>query len=512
MLPELLLTLAFQQKPDAPEKLSICKIGPSRLEKDLCSYKYRVRTSSPLCQDFYNQGQGYLYSYVWMEAARSFETALKHDPDCVMAHIGLAKALDRWGKKKDGVDLLKKALRLELSADPREKALLQAAFLEYGIGEKLPDAGDPRLKAAADIIDQAISQYDDDQELWFTRAQIACNYRTFGGNASSAPFYKALIRINPNHPGANHELVHFHEGQQRPALGWPYAEGYLLSSSGIPHAQHMQAHLATRIGKWDKTSDRSTRAVELELAYHKALSVKPSEDHQYGHHVQTLLLSLTHDGRFDQALSLDKSRPDRARPALSWFRLLLARQDWNAAETEARRFLKSDKSTGYYLLAILELQKGNSSAATPHLESLQQTWTNSKKDKQLEFRIQEVHGRWLCQQGNFEQGIKLLKKAVDRSKNDYSHHAWGNGSYYMEIWGMEALRGKLYPDAEEAFLEALAHDPGSVRAALGMKMICESTSRQAEANQFEALARRSWSKADPGALEKELALVLQLAQ
>ena len=56
--------------------------------------------------------------------------------------------------------------------------------------------------------------------------------------------------MNPLHPGANHELVHYFENIKRPALGWPHAENYIKSSPGIPHAYHMQAHLGTRIGKW----------------------------------------------------------------------------------------------------------------------------------------------------------------------------------------------------------------------------------------------------------------------
>src|SRR5258706_16380429 len=34
-----------------------------------------VTTTSPQAQAFYDQGQAYLYSYVWIEAARSFHQA-----------------------------------------------------------------------------------------------------------------------------------------------------------------------------------------------------------------------------------------------------------------------------------------------------------------------------------------------------------------------------------------------------------------------------------------------------
>src|SRR5262249_48287682 len=99
---------------------------------------------------------------------------------------------------------------------------------------------------------------------------------------------------------------HFYENFRRPALGWVHAENYIKSSPGLPHAFHMQAHLATRLGRWQKTSDRSARAIELQRAYHKRENVKPREDHQYSHHLETLLLSLIHDGRFREARAIKK--------------------------------------------------------------------------------------------------------------------------------------------------------------------------------------------------------------
>jgi hypothetical protein len=55
-------------------------LAPSKLVPDLCLLRYRISTTSPKCQAFFDQALGYFYSYVWMEAARSFETALQYDP------------------------------------------------------------------------------------------------------------------------------------------------------------------------------------------------------------------------------------------------------------------------------------------------------------------------------------------------------------------------------------------------------------------------------------------------
>ena len=74
----------------------------------------------------------------------------------------------------------------------------------------------------------------------------------------------------------------------------------------------------------------------------------------------------------------------------------------------------------------------------------------------------------------------------------------------MELWGIGALTVGKLDVAEEAFHEALAHDPGSVRGALGMQVVCERQGRSEEAIRFGELAHRCWRKADPGRLEAEL--------
>src|SRR5262249_34257614 len=152
-----------------------------------------------------------------------------------------------------------------------------------------------RRPNAIKTLDEMLAVFDDDEEAWYARADLA------DAGVARVPLFKALLRINPVHPGANHELVHFYETYRRPGLGMPFAEKYIESSPGIPHPFHMQAHLATRIGRWDKTSDRSARAIELERAYHKDMNVSPKQDHQYNHHLEILTRSLIHDGRFREA-------------------------------------------------------------------------------------------------------------------------------------------------------------------------------------------------------------------
>jgi tetratricopeptide (TPR) repeat protein len=478
--------------------LTAAKVFPN-----LCLLHYPVSTTSPQCQAMIDQGLGFFYSYVWMEAARSFETATRLDPDCAMAWWCLSRGLERWGQGDQSKALLK-AHALREKASDREQLLIKARMQQMG---QLPGVGNPdaRRRAAIATIDELLAIHDEDEEGWYFRAQLSGGQNLFGGQRSAVPFYKALLRVNPLHPGANHELVHFYEGFGRPALGWVNAENYIKSSPGIPHAFHMQAHLATRLGRWNKTSDRSARAIELQRAYHQFQGVKPSEDGQYAHHLETLLVSLTHDGRFAQAREI-KAEAAKAGQKL-WgpvFRLHLAERDYAEAFKVVEHFRRHDKARASYFAALIYLRKGDLASALPEIEVLRETCRRHKYDRTQKFRLWETQGLYQCQTGAANAGLKLLAQTVERTKDDYNHHSWGNGAYFMEAWGTAALAGGKADVAEEAFQEALAHDPGSLRGAVGMQVLCQQQGRTEEAARFAALAARCWSKADPGRIEQEL--------
>src|SRR5438105_4275239 len=108
-----------------PKTLDIIKLPPAKLFPNLCLIKYRVSTTSPECQAFFDQGLGYLYSYVWMEAARSFETAAHYDPNCAMAWLGLSRAIEHWGRGQH-TSALKKAQDLLPATSHREGLLIKA--------------------------------------------------------------------------------------------------------------------------------------------------------------------------------------------------------------------------------------------------------------------------------------------------------------------------------------------------------------------------------------------------
>jgi tetratricopeptide (TPR) repeat protein len=518
-------------KVPVAKKMPLTGLTPAKPMFDACVYRYGVGTSSRECQAFVDQALGMYYSYVWIEAARAAETAVTIDPDCAYAWLVLNRSLEKWGRggaapKTNGLAgllgapglaslserftkspadyALGMARKLMPKASQREQLHIQARLQEKGMW---PGTGpDERRKKAAASLDELLTLHEDDEEAWFWRAQLS------DGPNAGIPFYKALLKVNPVHPGANHELVHFFENFKRPALGWPFAEGYIKSSPGIPHAFHMQAHLAMRIGKWGPTTDWSAKAVELEIAYHRHQGVTPGEDHQFNHHMETLTRSLVHDGRFTEAKGIKvKAEGYKYSYKPEWFRMAVTEQNWGDAQKIVEEFRRTDKSNGAYYAALVALEKGDTEQAGREVDTLRQSQQSRKTDRTRERRLWEVQGLYLCQKGDGDAGVKLLRKLVDQTKNDFSHHAWGNGAVYMESWGIGALEAGNATEAEEAFQEALAHDTGSVRGALGLWALCDRLGRADEAARYLKVAQRLWAKADTLAFESLKTLMAKRA-
>ncbi|MFY7952958.1 MAG: tetratricopeptide repeat protein, partial [Armatimonadaceae bacterium] len=416
-----------------------------------------VTTQSAECQKLCDQALGFYYSYVWIEAARSFETALRHDPDCAMAWLGLHKSFEKWsgGTKVPSASPWQAvvgggpAVPLRFTKPPREYALEQAKALmpkashreQLLVTAKLQEKGnwpdvkpEDRKKKATDTLNELLTLYEDDEEGWFARAQIA------EGPNAGVPFYKAVLKLNPVHPGANHELVHHYENIRRPALGWPHAEKYMESSPGLPHAYHMQAHLAMRVGKWANTCDWSKRAYLMQKEYHQFQGVKPGDDHQFNHHMDILTHSLVHDGRFAEAADVRKDAIGYGyKFTQQWFGMFVTQKNWDETGKLIDGLRKSDKTTAAYYSAVVALERGDTKRAQAEIDVLKQASATKKENGRAAYRLWEVQGRLQCQTGNGDAGMKLFKRIIDKTKDDFGHHAWGGGAYYMEQWGVSAL-------------------------------------------------------------------------
>ena len=94
-----------------------------------------------------------------MEAARSFETAARHDPNCPMVWWALSRALEQY-RRSNNTQALTKAKELLGRASHRENLLITARLEEKGM---IPGVGDvaKRTKAAIKTLDTLLALYED---------------------------------------------------------------------------------------------------------------------------------------------------------------------------------------------------------------------------------------------------------------------------------------------------------------------------------------------------------------
>jgi tetratricopeptide (TPR) repeat protein len=495
------------EPPPAPEPPKPTGLLLARLLPGIGAVNHPITTSSLECQQFYSQGLAFQHSFVYMEAVRSFERATQIDPRCPMAFWGLSRALEMWGRADEAKKALAWAKALSANASDREQKLIDARVLEREAAPLKDKERENKMNQARRALDEVLALHPDEEEAWMQRAAIAD-----GGSMGAIPFYKACLQVNPRHPGAHHQLVHAYEGIGRPALGWPHSDGYIDSAPLVPHSHHMQVHLAMRLSRWDVASANMLRSITLEKLYHQEMRVDPKQDAQYQHHMDICVRALVHTGNYARACEL-KREADACGWQMwnTWSRLLQAQHDWVELlklGEEAKK--KNSKDNGPYLCALACLGAGDLDRAKAETEALQKELESKKGNRDLEYKLAELGGRLDCLTGRVAEGLKRIREWAEKSKSDYGYHAYGGGAYLLEVWGQTALECGQLEDAEEGFLEALAHDTHSAVAAIGLRVICERQNRQDEATRYTELARRCWKDADSGVYDRELARIASL--
>ena len=113
-----------------------------------------VATASKDAQAFYDQGLAYLHSYVWIEAARSFNQALRVDPKLALAHLGLTVAYVELNAAPAAHAALERAKAL--ASTDHDRRHVAARALQMAAEEAPRD--DARLTAYRASLDQALAE------------------------------------------------------------------------------------------------------------------------------------------------------------------------------------------------------------------------------------------------------------------------------------------------------------------------------------------------------------------
>ncbi len=257
---------------------------------DLGRHSQSITTSSTNAQAWFDRGLIWTYAYNHEEAITCFEKALEADPDCAMAHWGIAyaigpnynKAWEAFEDEEKPVALSRahlaigKATALKSHLSPVEKSLIEA------ISHRYPD--DPSVEdytawndAYADAMREVHKNNRDDLMVCSLFAESIMNRTPWqlwdlasGQPAEGADTLEAINVLETafdrlegawDHPGLLHMYIHLMEMSPHPERALRHGDrlATLVPDSG--HLLHMATHIDVLCGDYQNVVSRNTAAI-----------------------------------------------------------------------------------------------------------------------------------------------------------------------------------------------------------------------------------------------------------
>jgi tetratricopeptide (TPR) repeat protein len=467
-----------------------------------------VATASKEAQAFYDQGLAYLHSFVWVEAARSFNQALRADPTLAVAHVGLTYAYVELNASTKARQALERAQALAAGAPSHDRAHVDARALQMAA-----EADATKLPAYRGSLDNALTAFPSDVELLLLRGIAESpdpSDRGQGVPLAAIPYFDRALKASPGSFAARHYLTHALENAGRAQDALPHAAAYAKAAPAIPHAQHMHGHVLRRIGRVEEAVAHFEAADRLEMEYLNAEGVPREQEWHYEHNLELLASSYRYIGQISKAETLLKTAfgipsalvvqmvnkhewpafltaRGRTADALAAAGVLTGHPDGlvraagfveaGRAHLTARRFSAAAESANS---ALKELRAARNGAALvgPRFEALQ--------------------GEFLLRTGQVQKGRAMLESAVRQLRRQTGPDAWVRTLFDLEGIARAARDANDWPTAAWAAGEMLAHDPNYAGTHYAVGLVAAHNGRVGDARSAFTLAERYWAKADPG--------------
>jgi tetratricopeptide (TPR) repeat protein len=304
----------------------------------------------PKAQAEFNRAVALLHHMTYPEARKAFEHVAQIDPQCAMAHWGVAMTLFQplWPTRPSPNDLERGWAEVEQAkklSPPTERerlfvAVTEAFFLEPE--EKNYWRRVRRWEAAMEKLYRAFPN-DHEAMAFYALAHLAVAPSNSISRANSDRAAEILLRIykeDPEHPGAMHYLVHANDvpGRERESL--EITRKYEQIAPDNPHALHMPTHIYTRLGDWDGVVRGNLRAAEAALKYPSGERGELVWD-EFPHAIEYLIYAYLQQGSDNEAAAqlkrlretphLEPSFKTAFHLASTQSRYALERRDWKAA-------------------------------------------------------------------------------------------------------------------------------------------------------------------------------------
>jgi tetratricopeptide (TPR) repeat protein len=533
---------AIAHSPQPPSAPSLAKntIRPQRapLYEGLSAYNYAISTKNPLAQRYFNQGLLLAYGFNHAEAARSFQEAANLAPNCAMCYWGLSLVKGpniNASMDKDAASpawtALQTAIRLSKSATatPREQALIQALAKRYT--RQPPSDRKPLDLAYANSMRQVMKQYPEDLDaatLFVEALMDTMPWDYWQENGQPKPesmeifqVLKAVLKKNPNHPGANHLYIHAVE-KERPELGLPAADRLMTLFPNAGHLVHMPSHIYIRTGRYHDavlSNQKGIKADDAYLSQTKTQGIYPLAYKPHNHHFLWFAALLTGQSKIALEAANQTAKVDpkllvegELAGALQHYSViplftLVRFGQWDKILATPTLTHPYPKGIWHYARGMAFLSKGQATQATQELTQLQtiaanpalkelKIWGFNSTASVLDIANQVLSGELALQEQRYDQAIASFKKAVQlEDALVYTEPPdWYQPTRQALARGL--LKARRSQEAEQVYREDLKIYPENGWSLYGLAQSLQAQGKTQEARSIQSKFQTAWKYAD----------------
>lgn len=257
---------------------------------DLGSYARKVTTSSDDAQRWFDRGLAWTYAYNHEEAIVCFRKAVAADPDCAMAHWGIAYCIGPnynkpWeafeeDEKPDCIVLAKSSIATASAllerVTPVERALIDAIPARYPASPDIEAFG-PWNDAFADAMRKVHAEFSQDLDVCAVLAEAIMNRTPWqlwdlpsGKPAGGADTLEAVAVLETafttlpgawEHAGLLHMYIHLMEMSPHPERALRHGDALSTLVPDAGHLLHMPTHIDVLCGDYMNVVLRNEAAI-----------------------------------------------------------------------------------------------------------------------------------------------------------------------------------------------------------------------------------------------------------
>ena len=501
----------------------------------LGSYSRTVSTASPEAQRYFDQGLAFMYAFNHDEAIRAFTRAAELDPDCAMAHWGVAIAngphinKTAWPPERAAAAwaALGRARAASAGASAVERALIEALASRYA--DPQPADRAPLERAYAEAMRGVWQTFPDDPDVGALFAESLADLRPWDlwtpegqpqpGTEELIVTLDRVIALQPAHPLANHLYIHAVEASPEPGRADAAADRLRELQPGLGHMVHMPSHIDVRRGRWQQAIEANARAIEADRRYTERSPEQQFYRLYMAHNHHMLAYAAMMNGQSRLALQTMREMVGdipadffRANPWADGMmamplEVMMRFGQWQEilAEPEFPEYAPFSRALRHYARAVALAATDDMDGARREQAAFQAargavpdttTFGNNTAAALLDVAGRLMGGELLYRSGEVDAGLAMLADAVAHEDRLRYDEPPGWIQPVRHPYGAALLQAGRTAAAEAVFREDQRRQPGNGWGLYGLMRALELQGRQEEADAVEREFDRVWAKAD----------------